>query len=322
MNFTIWRLHKNQVLFASAALAVITAFLLISGIHLAGEYHQALSTCGATHSCSNLGAELFQGDSWLWDLATLSMAVPGLFGIFWGAPLVAKEVEEGTHKLAWTQSVPRRRWLGANLGWALLAAALWGAAIAALLTWWLGPYNALHVNRFQPMHFEIQGIVPVAYSVFAVSLGIGAGAWFRRVLPAAAVTVGGLVVVRFVIQHFARPHYLAPLTYAFPLGGNAYGPGGGPGGGAWILSFGRITDAAGHSISFPLTLSEIPAACRAGTLASTSVKCLAQQGWLRIVTYQPAGRFWTFQGIEAALFLVLAGILVALAVWRVLTADA
>jgi hypothetical protein len=317
VNWTIWRLHRNQVFFASGALAVITVFLLITGIHVASVYHQALSTCGATHSCSSLSAELFQGDDWLWDLATLTIIVPGLFGMFWGVPLVAKEVEEGTHKLAWTQSVPRRRWLGANLGWVLLAAVLWGAAMAALLTWWLRPEDALKLYRFQPGHFEIQGIVPIAYSVFAVSLGIAAGAWFRRVLPAAAATLGGFVVVLFAIQHFVRPHYLAPVTRAFALQANAPVA---PGGGGWVVSRGTIVDAAGRAIAFPLKASEIPAACRLGS--EREVSCLGQHGWHLLLTYQPAGRFWTFQGIEAGIFVVLGAILVAFACWRVLAADA
>ena len=109
------------------------------------------------------------------------MVVPLLFGLFWGAPLLAKEFEDGTHNLAWTQGVTRRRWLRTNLVWAFLAAALWGAALAALVSWWRCPENALD-TRFDA--FDIQGIVPVAYALFAVALGIAVGAVLRRVLPA------------------------------------------------------------------------------------------------------------------------------------------
>jgi hypothetical protein len=322
MNWTIWRLHRNQVFFAAGSLAAIMVFLLVTGIHLTGVYHQALATCGLTHTCRDLANELFQGDNWLWDLAMLAIVVPALFGIFWGVPLVAREVEEATHKLAWTQSVPRRRWLGANLGWILFAAAAWGAGFAALLTWWLGPENGLKLERFQPVHFDIQGIVPVAYAVFAVALGIAAGAWFRRVLPAAAATLGGFVLVRFVIQHFARPHYLHPVTSGLPLNGEVGVSG--PSAGSWILSHGVIVDAAGRPLALPPTLKELPAACR-GTFPGGGrnlFDCLSNHGYRVIATYQPAGRFWTFQAIESAIFIVLAGILVALASWRVLTADA
>jgi DMSO/TMAO reductase YedYZ heme-binding membrane subunit len=33
---------------------------------------------------------------------------------------------------------------------------------------------------------------------------------------------------------------------------------------------------------------------------------LASLGWRRILTFQPASRFWTFQGIETSIFLALA----------------
>jgi hypothetical protein len=204
----------------------------------------------------------------------------------------------------------------------LLAAAVWGGAMSALLTWWLGTENTILLNRFQPGHFEIQGMVPIAYSVFGVSLGIVAGAWLRRVQPAAAVTLGGFAAAWFAIQQFVRPHYLAPVTSTLPLVGTGQQI---AGRGAlsvasWILSLGNLTNAAGHPIR-SLTPSVIPAACR-GQFAGSLFGCLGQHGWRNVMTYQPASRFWTFQWIEAAIFFVLAGILVALATWRVLTADA
>jgi hypothetical protein len=55
-------------------------------------------------------------------LVAATMGIPLLFGVFWGAPLLAREFEDGTHNLAWTQGVTRRRWLSRNLMWALAAA--------------------------------------------------------------------------------------------------------------------------------------------------------------------------------------------------------
>lgn len=317
MTWTVWRLHRNQAVFASAALAAVGAFLVVTGIHLAGEYHLALSTCAATRSCSTLPAELFQGDAWLWDLATVTIVVPALFGMFWGAPLVAKETEESTHKLAWMQTVPRRRWLAVNLGWIVLAAAVWGAAMSALVTWWLGPENALQMNRFHPGQFDIQGLVPVAYSIFAVSLGIAAGAWFRRVLPAVATTLGGFIAVRFVVEHFVRPHYVAPVTGSFPLGSEG-GPA--PIDGGWLLSR-AIHDPAGHA--GPFAPETIARACQtAGPRSKGFIDCLGRHGWRVAVSYQPAARFWPFQWYESALFVALAVVLLGVAAWRVLSTDA
>jgi hypothetical protein len=162
------------------------------------------------------------------------MAVPLLFGAFWGAPLLAREFEDGTHNLAWTQGVTRRRWLSGNVIWALLAAAVWGGAMAALVSWWRLPENALGLPgvRISTGPFDVQGIAPVAYSVFAVALGIAVGSVIKRVLPALATTLVAFVAVRLLIAQFARPHYVTPLSMLVPLGAGASAA---PAG-AWVLS--------------------------------------------------------------------------------------
>jgi hypothetical protein len=71
---------------------------------------------------------------------------------------------------------------------ARLAAAAGGGTIAALATWWSGPNNALAANAFEAGQFDIQGIVPVGYAVFAMALGIAAGTVTRRTLPAIAIS--------------------------------------------------------------------------------------------------------------------------------------
>ncbi len=96
----------------------------------------------------------------LFDLVTLTLVVPCLLGVFWGGPLVARELETGTSQFAWMQSVTRRHWLAVKAGWILLAAAAWGGAVAALVTWWSGPENALKQQNFDAGQFDIQGIVP------------------------------------------------------------------------------------------------------------------------------------------------------------------
>ena len=107
--------------------------------------------------------------------------MPAVLGMFIGAPLVAREIETGTGQFAWTQGVTRRRWLAVKVGWLLLAALAWGGAVAALVTWWSGPKNAAYLNAFSPGRFDVQGIMPAAYSLFAMALGIAAGTLIRRV---------------------------------------------------------------------------------------------------------------------------------------------
>ena len=318
MNALVWRLHRNQAYIAGAALAALGALLLITGITMARDYHAFLASCAAARSCGH-ASQLFAGDGAVTSLVDATMAVPLLFGLFWGAPLLAREFEDGTHNLAWTQGVTRIRWLNHTVLWPLLAAAGWGAAMAALVSWWRHPENAVGAPvRLATFTFDIQGIVPVAYAVFAVALGIAAGALFRRVLPAMAVTFTVFTGLRFLIAEYARPHYLTPVSRSFPPFSDNAAPHG-----SLVLSNATL-GPDGKDYTAGLSFQQVPAPCRgngqqaAGQLNS----CLASHGFHTQILYQPASRFWAFQGIEAALFVVLAAALVAVAYRMVLARDA
>lgn len=323
MNYLMWRQHRSQVVFAGSALGALALVLLVSGTHIASAYEAAVRACGGAGDCTP-GANLFQNDGILFDLIGGTALAPALFGLFWGAPLVARELESGTLQLAWTQTVTRRRWIGVKVAWMLGAAAAWGAAISALVTWWSGPVNAVFQYRFDLGHFDTQGLVPIGYSVFAVALGIAAGTFTRRIMPALATTLGIFTVVRFGINYLARPHYLAPLIKRAPVGGvGALGRGSN-----WVIGT-TVVNGAGRAVR-PImapTGSTLPSACadlaRSGAAgAGQLTRCLDAQGWRTVVTYQPADRFWTFQGIETAIYLVLAAVLVAVTFRLISARDA
>lgn len=313
MNAVLWRLHRSQAVFALSALAIAGVVLVVSGFRMAHTYKVALGSCALTSSCGNLSGQLYRGDGLIIDLvAFTTVALPGLLALFWGVPLVAKEQEEGTNVLAWTQSITRREWMRTNLTWALLAAAGLGAVVSGLVSWWRTPFNALYGRMGA---FDIQGIVSVAYCVFAVALGIAAGVALKRVLPALAVTLGVLVTLRAVITIYLRPHYLAPVRLSVPLTSH----GGGVPANAWVLS-NDLVNPAGRVIHF-VGPSSLPAACH--NVAVTAMdSCMTSQGYKSLIVFQPDSRFWTLQGIEAGLFLVLAVPLVAFAYRRVCRGDA
>jgi len=316
MHQLIWRLHRTQVYFAVGALSALSILLLVTGATMAHDYHVFLANCTATRSCSEGAARLFSGDGSIMDLVNFTLVIPLLFGLFWGAPLLAKEFEEGTHNLAWTQGVTRRRWMESHVIWAIVAAVVWGAAMAALVSWWRVPENAID-SRFAA--FDVQGIVPVAYSVFAVALGIAVGSIFRRVLPAIATTLGVFVAIRVAIGVYLRPHYVTPVSTLLPLSGpQSNGPIG-----SWIISSG-IEGPHGHFYGNGFDLSDVPKACRTTFPGGGSVSnsCMAAHGFHQLITYQPDSRFWVFQGIEATGFIVMAIALIGFAFWRVLSRDA
>ncbi len=124
MTWVVWRMHRAPVIAAAAALAAFAVLLLITGLQSATEYSNALHGCAATRSCGDLANMLNLGGSPANILVGLSIAVPALLGLFWGAPLVAREIETGTSQFAWLQSVTRTRWLAVMTGWLVIAAAL------------------------------------------------------------------------------------------------------------------------------------------------------------------------------------------------------
>jgi hypothetical protein len=318
VNILIWRLHRNQAYIAAAALAALTCLLLLTGIAMAHDYRSFLASCQTTRSCGDAARLLFRGDSAITTLVDATVAVPALLGLFWGAPLLARELEAGTHNLAWTQGVTRRSWLSRNVLWALAAAAVWGAAMAALVTWWRGSQNAVGVPvRLATFTFDIQGIAPAAYSVFAVALGIAAGSILKRVLPAMAVTVTAFAGLRFLIAEYARPHYLTAITRSLP----PYS-GWTPPAGSWILSNATL-GPNGRNYTAGISYQDTPAACRAiGQQSNRFPSCLSSHGFHTLITYQPASRFWALQGIEAGIFIALAAALIIVAYRVVLTRDA
>ncbi len=332
MTWLVWRQHRNQAYLAAAALAAFAILLLVTGRQMASQYQSALTSCSASHNCGNLANTLILGTPVLFLLVTLTVVAPCLLGAFWGGPLVARELETGTNQFAWTQSITRNRWLTVKVGWALLGAAAWGGAVSALVTWWSSPVNALNHQNFQPGQFDIQGIVPVGYALFAVALGIAAGALLRRTLPALAITIVVFTFLRLVIGQDLRPHYLTALTTTFSFLRHPVLPKGS----YWQVSSGIVGPGGqivsnqahtGPGISFsgvPVPIASIPSACRVLVFQSPLKfgSCLSARGYHGFITYQPASRYWAFQGIETGIFVLLAAALVAVTAIVVLRRDA
>ena len=326
MTWLVWRQHRAQFYLGAALLAALAVLLLITGLQMATQYHSAIAACTANHSCTDQGG-LFLGNRAVGFLVIMTLGTPVLAGLFWGAPLVAAELETGTTQFAWMQSITRRRWLAVKAGWMLLAAAVWGGVISALVTWWSGPNNALHLDAFNPGRFDIMGLVPVAYALFAMALGIAAGTLLRRTLPAMAITLAGFIAVRAAIALWLRPHYMSAVTAFYKVTAGYT-----PRGSYWQLAQGILgpdgrpisTDTVGPVIA-GVPASYLPASCAppnagAGHIAPSCARALAR--FHGFVTYQPAGRYWTFQGIEAGIFVLLAAILLTMTAVMLLRRDA
>ena len=326
MTWLVWRQHRVQYCVGAALLAVFAVLIVITGAQVAHQYAAAQAACAAGQGCRHLGG-LFLGSHVVGFLVISTLGAPALVGLFWGAPLVAAEAEAGTAQFAWMQSVTRRHWLTVKIGWMLLAAAVWGGVISALVTWWSGPDNAEQLDAFNPGRFDIMGLMPVAYSLFAVALGIAAGAVTRRVLPAMAVTLAGFIAVRAVVALWLRPHYMSAVTVFYKATSSFT-----PTGSYWQLASGIIgpdgqpvnSNFSNEAVIDGIPASYLPASCNPPARGpfTPPPSCTQALGHFReFLTYQPADRYWAFQGIEAGIFLVLAAGLVAVTAAVLLRRD-
>jgi ABC-2 family transporter protein len=339
MIWLSWRQFRVQALVAGAALVVVAIALTVTGPHLASLFDSnGLATCRTTCStdASNFINQVKGSTTELifYGSTFLMYAVPALIGIFWGAPLVARELESGTFRLAWNQSVPRARWIAVKLGLVGLAAMATTGLLSVMTSWWASPiYHAaqkaaqdgLSIDKIAPPLFGATGIAPVGYAAFAFALGVTAGVLIRRTIPAMAVTLVIFAGVQVVMPLVIQPHLIPPVQLTAPFNANTANEimitspgntmtvvGNYAQPGAWVLSDQTITPS-GRVFTGPAT----------GACLSSTAPFQDCQNWLnsqhlrQLISYQPASRYWPLQWLEMAIYLVLAAGLSLLCVWQV-----
>jgi hypothetical protein len=327
-----WRQFRTEASIGVGALVVVAVVLAVTGPHLIAVYRTAPNQLSSTDHGLQVAVPV------------LLLLTPALVGLFFGAPVVARELETGTYRLAWTQSVTRLRWMVVKFALLGLAGSVLAGGLSLMAAWWANPIDITNQNRFTPSLFGILGIVPFGYGLFAFALGATTGLVFRKTLPAMATTLVGFTGTRLAVTYWARPHFEAPLRLSEPLG---------PG-----MGFGFFSTSSGLSVTvgppsianaWPLTAEIVDKAGSAPTSAFLSKVCPGLAGpnqpigriaggahtrpvaggsmhscianlaskFHAVITYQPASRYWPFQIYETALFVLLALALAGLSLWWV-----
>ena len=106
-------------------------------------------------------------------------------------------------------------------------------------------------------------------------------------------------------------HYLTPVTVYYKLTASPS-----PKGSYLTVSQGMVGPNGQPPVgtsSYGFNGEPIPAVCDKAIQHPGSVApCMTAHGYREYLTYQPASRFWAFQGIETGIFMVLAAVLIGI----------
>ncbi|GAB3830016.1 transmembrane transport protein [Dactylosporangium cerinum] len=320
MTWLSWRQLRAQLLVTGVALAVLGAYLVVLGTQIRSGHHDAVASCG--DACGSALREFqsrFQGQLYLLD--ALLLVTPALLGMFWGAPLVARELETGTHRLVWNQSVSRHRWLVVRLAVVTATAAALTGLFSLLLTWAASPYDAVAADRFTALLFGARNLVPVAYTCCSVVLGALVGLVLRRTVPAMALTALLFAAIQVAVPTVVRPHLGTPVHSSQAMSAEAIRNLSFLGAQAdveglsapnvWVVSNSKLLTADGRTVDLDRYHG-----CLSGQF-DVMAQCVAALDLHVDVAYHPGGRYWRFQWLESLLFLTAALALTGLALWRI-----
>ena len=322
-----WRQHRIALAGVAVLLGALAVWLWRIGMPLHNAYAAAVACHPASSpACQHLAnaydasaTDNFMGSKG--PGGVLLQLMPALIGAFAGAPVLARELETGTFRYAWTQGFGRRRLVLGKL--TLLAVVLAAAttAFGLLVSWYYRPYSGTAGNghglyQTSPFGslFPLREVTFPAWTLAAFTIGVLAGLLIRRVVPAIVATLAAYAVLAFATAGLLREHYLTPLvTSAVNLPGTstAWTIG------QWWTKNGRFAFAGNPPDSLVNQFCSSSPAPSSKSSGPSFAPCLAPHGYTQWTSYQPASRFLPFQWIEGGWLLALAALLFAVTIWLV-----
>jgi hypothetical protein len=306
-----WRQHRWPIVVSAVITVVLVILMLMTASDLASMAHTCLTA--PADQCRRDKTE--PTPSHATYLMNSVVFLPVLVAVFWGVPLLAREFEQRTLPLAWSQDVSRLQWLAGKTAVMIVLVGTMGTALAAASIHLAYEYHAYtSESLFDGTQFQAGGWMPLTLGLAWLAVGIAAGAATRRVLVAIAV-VGGLWIVRMVGLVQLRPNLMTPISLIKPVAigrPERSGP---------SFTFSNDMDVTSGSALLDVHGATHPEAqvmddwCGS---ADDVNACLHQHGILgHVVRYQPGSRMGTFHLIENGMNLGLFVIALAIAWWCV-----
>ncbi|HEY8447185.1 MAG TPA: hypothetical protein VIL01_08765 [Thermomicrobiales bacterium] len=324
MTWLSWRLHRTEAAIGSALFAGLILLMAV-GIRSITAAFEAAKNVGCFDSgeiASSQACQPLLSTYWLrisrWDNLTAFLhAVPLALAVLLLIPTL-QDLERGTVRLAWTQSITRGKW-AIHRGLFLIAIAVFVTAIwAPVALWW---YDSLHQDgsdqptpRFAQWYFDFSPPVLLGYSLFALALALALTVALRRLVPVLALTGVGFVATRFFVANQLRPRFRTPVErISVPSRTETVAPYSPE---DWVFDEWWVTPA-GDRISLSQFHNELCRYDGTGSAEDFFYQCVADNGLKLVTALQPANRFWQFQTIETALYCGLAAVLLTFAYWWV-----
>ncbi|GAA2293162.1 ABC transporter permease [Nonomuraea roseoviolacea subsp. roseoviolacea] len=316
MIWVTWRQHRAQILVTAAFLVLLGMLLLGSAVE-ASRYvaeHAPPGCPGVAVACGDLAVALGQRYEAVYSIfGWMPLVAPALIGAFWGAPLLGREYERGTHRLAWTQSVPVWRWLAVKLSLLGGAVVAGGLLLSLMVSLWRPVFRTGADSTFGNIGvFNMVGVGPAAWWLYAFALGTAAGTLFRRTLPAMALVVAGVAVSMFTLfqlsDYYAEPARTELSGTVLPADPDARLVSA-----AWVEPSGReVAEPADSGCPRRVDVGQ------SSKNAEAWQACLFGKGYRYAVYYHPPSRFWRFQWTDAGILVLASAALGGLAVHRTL----
>lgn len=302
MTRVAWRLQRTETVVVVGILALLAALLVPTGISMSNtSQRDGISSCLAVNigpTCAQNVASFQSQFQALTKLADWFTLIPGLIGVLLAAPFIL-DLEHGTYRLAWTQSITRRRWLLGKLSLPVVASIVASVVLIALFTWWRAPLVAVN-GRLYTGAYDTEGSVVIGYTLFALGLALALGAVWRR--SAIALTVGfvGYFAVRVFVDYWLRDRLVSPLHATWKGAGQPH----------FLYHAVVLNENA--------TVNGHPVMSTSGSFLGGNVQVGIPGNGANAVfraAYRPASQFWQLQLTETALFIGIAALMIAFATW-------
>ena len=289
------RLHRPAIYtWAVLWLALVALLLALDGplLNAAADAWRQYESCTTSERCSyDQNAILRYKD--YYNYATIALNVlPFVLAAWAGAALTGRELESGSARLAWTQATSPAHWLAVRLA----VPALGVTVCTGLLAWlhhraWTASQGRIESAKewYDRFTFHAGGPTLAAMALAGLAAGALAGLLLRRTLPALAVGLVAVGVVRWLTE-LAMPHLWPAVTRLSTVDQGFLGKG-------MVVDQGMVTASGAH---VPPPTCDSVASCATVFDRFTG----------RYNTYQPQSHLWGVQLTTTALTLAVAALLV------------